>query len=95
MQNLYRYTRSDLELVPPDRLRAGDLLAMAGPPGSGLFRADLVTSVVATVGCDRKHCGQHCRIEYRTPWGQRYLVQPNWLPVRRLTDTAATRARAS
>ncbi|WP_433530358.1 hypothetical protein ACQPYA_30030 [Micromonospora sp. CA-263727] len=76
----YRYTARDLERVPPGRVRVGDLIASAGPPGSGRFSADRVTAVW-WAGKDRFRPVDTWRIEYGAG---RYFVNPDTMPVYRV-----------
>ncbi|GAB3074024.1 hypothetical protein GCM10027186_31920 [Micromonospora schwarzwaldensis] len=79
----YRYTARDLERVPPREVRVGDLIAHAGRPGSGLFSVDRVTAV-GWAGTDPALKVDTWRIEYRSPWGDLYFVNPDTFPVYRL-----------
>jgi hypothetical protein len=79
----YCYRLHDLERVSPCELRAGDLLAHAGPVGSGVFCADPVTWV-RSGGIDQFWNDEVYHVEYHTPWGSRSFVNPIRMSVSRV-----------
>ncbi|MET7945204.1 hypothetical protein [Micromonospora sp. NPDC005324] len=79
----YRYTSADLESLPPSRLRAGDLLASAGPPGTARHAADRVIAV-DWAGWSRFWGADTWRVRYRSPWGEQEFVNPDTMHVHRV-----------
>lgn len=79
----YRYARADLEWLPPSRLRVGDLLASAGPPGTGRHAGNPVVAV-DWAGWSPFWAADTWRVRYRTPWGEQEFVNPDTMHVWRV-----------
>ncbi len=79
----YRYDRADLERLPPSRLRVGDLLAAAGPPGTNRHAGNPVVAV-GRAGWSSFWAVDTWRVRYRTPWGEQEFVNPDTMHVYRV-----------
>jgi hypothetical protein len=79
----YRYRASDLQRVHASEVRVGDLLAVAGPPGSGLYAANPVTHTARMAGTATGDEAVY-RICVAAPGGEICYRQPQWLPMRRV-----------
>lgn len=79
----YRYNRADLERLPPSRLRVGDLLASAGPPGT-VRQAGNPVIAVDWAGWSPFWAADTWWVRYRTPWGELEFVNPNCMHVWRV-----------
>src|SRR6266511_1980591 len=86
----YPYRAHDLESINPSQVREGDLIAGAGPQGSGVFCGKRVTSC-GWAGYSTSWKADTYRVETVGPWGESYFVNPDNLPVWRVTEQARAR----
>ena len=81
----YPYTTADLERVHPSQIREGDLLASAGPVGSGRFAGRRVLADAAYVGYSKTSADDIYSIEEELPNGSTlHLRQPSRIHVWRV-----------
>jgi hypothetical protein len=86
----YPYRAHDLEKINPSQVREGDLIAGAGPQGSGVFCGKRVT-YCGWAGYSKTWKADTYRVETTGPWGESYFVNPDSLPVWRVTEQARAR----